>query len=280
MARQENGIPREDYVEPRCLLGMDPMGEEENARPIPQRRVMEKLDEYMSRRDYDGAGRHLNYWLEEAKMVRDLRGELLVRNELIGHYRKTGNKAAALENAAAAESLVERLGMERTVSAGTTWVNAATACNAFGENERALALFEKARAVYEESAGTGPALLGGLYNNMALTYGALGRYDEALELYEKAFDAMGKLPDGVLEQGITCLNMADAYAGKLGMEQAEGRIFDLLDRALELLDTPSVPRDGYYAFVCEKCAPTFDYYGYFAAAEDLRERARTIYERA
>ena len=224
MVGRENGIPREDYVEPRCLLGMDPMGEEDTLRPIPQRRVMEKLDEYISRRDYDGAERHLKYWLEEAKMVRDMRGELLVRNELIGHYRKTGDRDGALENAAAAENLVERLGMENTVSAGTTWVNAATACNAFGENGRALVLFEKARNVYEKTAGVSPALLGGLYNNMALTYGALGRYDEALALYEKAFDTMGTMSGGELEQGITCLNMADAYAGKLGMEQAESRI--------------------------------------------------------
>ena len=280
MVGRENGIPREDYVEPRCLLGMDPMGEEDTLRPIPQRRVMEKLDEYISRRDYDGAERHLKYWLEEAKMVRDMRGELLVRNELIGHNRKTGDRDGALENAAAAENLVERLGMENTVSAGTTWVNAATACNAFGENGRALVLFEKARNVYEKTAGVSPALLGGLYNNMALTYGALGRYDEALALYEKAFDTMGTMSGGELEQGITCLNMADAYAGKLGMEQAESRIFALLDQALALLDTKTTPRDGYYAFVCEKCAPTFDYYGYFAAAEELRERVREIYERA
>ena len=53
-----------------------------------------------------------------------------------------------------------------------------------------------------------------------------------------------------------------------------------MDEALSLLDTPGIPRDGYYAFVCEKCAPAFEYYGYFLAAEDLKERAKRIYERA
>ena len=67
-------------------------------RPIPQQRVIEKMDEYMSRRDYAGAERHLLYWLEEAMQGRDLRGQLLLRNELIGHFRKTGNRGAALEN--------------------------------------------------------------------------------------------------------------------------------------------------------------------------------------
>ena len=36
-------------------------------RPIPQQRVIEKMDAYMSRRDYAGAERHLLYWLEEAR---------------------------------------------------------------------------------------------------------------------------------------------------------------------------------------------------------------------
>ena len=36
---------------------------------------------------------------------------------------------------------------------------------------------------------------------------------------------------------------------------------------------------GYYAFVCEKCAPTFEYYGYFLAAQDLNERAEAGYNK-
>ena len=67
--------------------------------PIPRRRVIEKLDWYMSRRDYAGAERHLLYWLEEARLGDDLRGALMLRNELVGHYRKTGDRERALEKA-------------------------------------------------------------------------------------------------------------------------------------------------------------------------------------
>ena len=42
---------------------------------------------------------------------------------------------------------------------------------------------------------------------------------------------------------------------------------------------PDTARDGNYAFVCEKCAPTFHYYGYFLWGAELEERARAIYER-
>ena len=269
----------EDYEEPGCLLCGVGGGTDPAVRPVPQQRIIQKLDEYMSRRDYAGAERHLLYWLAEAQQGHDERGELVVRNELVGHYRKTGEKDKALAQGEKALALLDALDFEGTVSAGTTWVNVATACSAFGENERALALFEKARAVYEALPRTQRHLLGGLYNNMALVYKALGRYDEAEALFEKAMDVMAEVPGGVLEQAITCLNLADLAAAEQGLEEGETRIFALLDRAYALLHDPSVPHDGYYAFVCEKCAPSFSYYGWFAAAEELQDEAKTIYER-
>ncbi len=280
MSETTRALGPEDYAEPRCLLCDEPFGAEPEMRPVPQQRIVQKLDEYMSRRDYAGAERHLLYWLEEARLGHDQRGELVIRNELVGHYRKAGEKDKALAHGDAALSLLEALDFDGTISAGTTYVNVATACSAFGENERALALFEKARAVYEALPRTQAHLLGGLYNNMALAYKALARYDEALALYEKAMEKMGEVPGGVLEQAITCLNMADVVAAEQGMEAGEARIFALVDRAWELLQDESAPHDGYYAFVCEKCAPSFSYYGYFAAAEELQSTARKIYERA
>ena len=216
----------------------------------------------------------------EAKLGRDKRGQLLIRNELVGHYRKAGDRDKAFASAEEALRLLEELDFSDNISAATTYTNVATAFNAFGENERSLSLFEKARAVYEASPRTSPDLLGGLYNNMALTCTALGRYAEAFTLYDQAMDVMARVPAGVLEQAITCLNRADTLAAQLGMEQAEGQINDLLDQAWDLLQDPAAPHDGYYAFVCEKCAPAFSYYGYFLAAQELQDTAKAIYERA
>ena len=277
MSDTTNALRPEDYEEPACLLCGEPYGAEPKPEPVPQQRIIQKLDAYMSRRDYAGAERHLRYWLEEARRVRDLRGQLLVCNELIGHYRKVGDRENALAMADEALRLLKVLDFEDAVSGGTTYVNAATACSAFGDHERALALFEKARAVYESNPGTRPHLLGGLYNNMALACQALGRYDEAFALYDKAMELMGQVRGGALEQAITCLNRANAVEDEFGLEDGESRIFDLLDQASDLLDDPAAPRDGYYAFVCEKCAPTLEYYGYFDDARRLKEEAERIY---
>lgn len=269
-------LSREDYEEPSCVLCMD----QGTPKPIPQRRVREKLDEYMSRRDYAGAERHLRYWLAEAQQNGDLRGEFFLRGEMMGHYRKAGDKEQAILNANAGLALIEKLGFENTLSAGTAYVNAATVYDAFGMPERAVELFLKAKAVYEADLPEDDGRLGGLYNNMGLAYMALRRFGEAYEAFLKALDVMGRVEHGALEQAITYLNLANAVELEHGLEKGERKIGQYLDKASALLDDPSLPRDGYYAFVCEKCAPTFDYYGYFLTADDLNERARAIYERA
>lgn len=269
-------IEKEDYLEPACLLCGDQMGAEPAMKPIPQQRVVEKLDEYMARRDYAGAERHLLYWLAEAEAARDGRGELCVRNELVGHYRKTGERKKAAVMIDAALRLVDKLGYGGTISAATTYVNCATALNAFSENERSVVLFRKAEPIYENSAATRPELLGGLYNNMALTLTALGEYRAADGYYDKAMEKMGLADDGDLERAMTCLNRADLVEAERGMEAGESKIYELLDEAWELLDGYKGDRGGYYAFVCEKCAPTFGHFGYFAAESELKRRSEDI----
>ena len=281
--RPDTTLRKEDYVEPNCPLCEQPYGAEPEVKPVPQQRIIQKMDEYMARKDYAGAERHLKYWLEEAKLGHDERGELLIRNEMIGHYRKVGQQAETFESIDEAFRLLKKLDMEDTISAGTTYTNAATGCNVFGENERAIGYFEKACKIYESSDNTDPSLLGGLYNNMALVLVALGRYGEAKDRYKKALSLMETVPGGWLECAITYCNLANALEAEKGLEAAEPEIFDLLDKAYELFDTPGVggpgePSRGYYAFVCESCAPTFAYYGYFLAAEDLKQRAKENYE--
>ena len=268
----------EDYIEPRCPLCEAPYGVKEEVKPVPQRRIADKLDDYMSRGDYAGAERHLLYWLEEAILGHDKRGELMLRGELVGHYRKNNERDKAFLHAQAALELLEELDYTASLSAATTYINIATAYCAFGENEAALPLFEKARTIYENAPAVKPELLGGLYNNMGLTYTALDRYEEALSLFDKAAEEMAQVPGSEAEQAISCLNKADALEAQDGQEN-EKAIQMLADRAWELLNAPTLLHDGYYAFVCEKCASVFAHYGYFSAAETLSARAKEIYER-
>lgn len=271
-------LEKEDYIEPNCVLCGKP-GEEAAAEPVPVGRILDKLREYEDRNDWEGVERHLKYWMAEAEANRDERGQLMLNNELMGYYRKQGKQDEAFYHADRATELIRKLGMEDTVTAGTTWVNAGTVREAFGDPVGGLEFFEMARANYEKNLPENDARLGGLYNNMALALTVCGRYDEAENMFRRAITVMEKQEHGEPEQAITWLNMADAVEAALGAEAAEEKVEEYLDRAEELLNTESLPRNGYYAFVCEKCAPVFGHYGYFATEAELMRRAKEIHER-
>ena len=240
-------------------------------------RILSKLDEYLHRNDYVSAERHLTYWLAEANGAGDMRTELLVRNELMGLYRKLSREVEAVGCAEAALSLIETRGIGDQVGSATTYLNAATVYKAFGRAADGLPWFERAKEIYERELPPNDGRLGGLYNNMGLALVDLGRYKDADESYQKAISVMKQTEEGLLEVAITYLNMASAAEAEQGLEDAAETIEALLDKAEELLEHHQ-KRDGYYAFVCEKCASVFGYYGRFSYATELKARAGRIYE--
>lgn len=246
---------------------------------IPTERVLDKLDEHFGRNDYDSAEKHLLYWLGEARMIDDKRSSLLFLNELAGLYRKLSKEKKAIETVSALLDSIYKMGIENNVGAGTTYINCATVYKAFDKAEEALPLFEKAKEVYEKNLPSDDKRFGGLYNNMALALVDLERFSEAYELYEKAISVMANADDGDLEVAITYLNIASAKEAELGAEESEAQIRDYVEKAMEIFDEHE-NRDGYYAFVCDKCASVFGYFGYFIYEKELEKRAREIYERS
>ena len=269
----------EDYLEPTCPFCTDGLDGKKPVHAIDVCRMTEKLDDYLSRNDYAAAERHLKFWLDEARFNNDDRGTLAVLNELMGLHRKCGHREAAISATEQALSLLERLNYGDSPTAGTTKLNAATVYKAFGMAQAALPLYEDAARIYESSLPAGDARFGGLYNNMALALADLQQFRAAEAYYERALSIMSQVEHGEPEMAITWLNLADLAEAELGLLDSEERVTACLDRAEQLLDTPQLPRNGNYAFVCEKCASTFDYFGRFAYANELKERARAIYER-
>ena len=271
-------IRPEEYLEPSCPFCTDfYKPAEETVTPVDLRRMTEKLDEHLARNDTAAALRHLDYWRAEAIQGRDRRGELGIENERMGLLRKLGRKDEALESVGRALALTDALAMQGTLTDATTRLNCATVYKTFGRSDLALALYAQARAVYERELAPDDPRLGGLYNNLGLALTDLDRFDEARAVYDKALGIMALAPNGALEAAITELNLADLAAKAQGLLQAEDEIERRLDRAEALLRQPELPRNGYYAFVCDKCASVFDYYGRFLTAMELRQTAEDLY---
>ena len=249
----------------------------EHAVNVPQ--FLEELDGALHKKDYASAERVLLRELEAAEAANDRKSRLTVLNEQIGLYRKLGRERECLQAADAALESVREQRLCGTVTGATTFINAATGYKAFGRADCALPLYRQAKEVYEKRLGAGDGRLAALYNNMALTLTDLQLYDEALALYEKAIDILQTQEHPEPDTAVTYLNMADLVTARYGPEQAERQAAAYLDRAESLLDTEGLPKDGYYAFVCEKCAPVFEAYGYFRTKQKLERRASEIYNR-
>ena len=248
-------------------------------------RIISKLDHYVETKDFEGAKELLAYWLEDAKNSHNERGELSLYNESMGLYRKLGEKDTAINCGENALRLVKSLDMEDTITAATTYINVATVYKAFGMAEKGIPFFDMARVIYERELKEDDGRLGGLYNNNGLALLDVGRYDDALSVYDKALSTMAGVPNGNLEAAITYLNIADVYdrmrkdpvrAKDHSEEEWENKITDVVEKAEDCLNDESLPRNGYYAFVAEKCAPSFDYYGRFMTKLILAGRVDEI----
>ena len=270
-------IDREDYEEPNCPFCTDAY-EKKPVSKIPTDRIARKADAFFGKNDYGSAEKLYLFWLGEAKDGNDAGGEFFIRNELMGLYRKTGRKDEAIFCAEEALRLAAASGSENTLSAATAYINIGTVFKAFGMPEKALPHFEKAERIYRENLRGDDARLGGLYNNYALALADIKRYAEAREKYRKAVSVMKKIENGEPETAITLLNLADLAEREYGAENGAEEIERCVKEAEKLILSPSVPKDGNYAFVCEKCAPVFGYYGFFATQRELEETAKRIYD--
>ncbi len=269
-----------DYAEPKCPLcdGKDfyypkaeaPLG------TVPVARILEKVDAAFDKNDYGEAGRLLVYWRNEAIALKDKRGELSMESELVGFYRKQNDREKGLLSVERALTLTRETQQETLPSGATVYLNCATAYKAFGQAEKGMPLYKKAEEIYRSCLAPTDPRFGGLYNNMALALADLNDFEGAEEAYRKALAVMEKAPDGEAESAITYLNLAHMYEmwGKIQ------EIFPCLERAYFLLKTPSLPRNGYYAFVLEKCAPSFGYFGQIERYEELKAESEAIYARA
>jgi len=236
--------------------------------------LIRALDALYARGREAEAGPFLERNRNEAKRRGDWRAELSMLSELLGHYRRTGEKDKALAAVNDALALIRDHHMGRTVSGATVLLNAATTLKCFGHAEDSIPIFTHVARVYSENLDPADYRFAGLYNNMALSYDDAGDTESAERFFHLALKTIAKTEHPENDSAVTWCNLAELY-GRRDMEDA--RIGECLEKAWECLNAPGLPRDGYHAFTISKCAPSFDYHGFFLYAKELRERAEKIY---
>ncbi len=246
-------------------------------------RVLDRLDALLAAKNYTGAEAHLLFWLREAEACGDAAAELTVLNELMGFYRKQGDRAQATKYANYA---LDRYGIDPefngTVFFATTCLNAATVCEAFGENDRALELYRRCEAIYERRLDPEDLRFAGLLNNMGLALVEAGQYGAAYNAFSRAIQIQEPLGISTApDRAVTYLNLCDLIdAGympeKTGFTEPADLIDSYIESAYALLTDQLTEKNAYYAFVCEKCAPVFGYYGYFLYRQCITSEAEKV----
>ena len=275
-------INEEDYKEPRCVLCdnnfYDPNSEEPEGR-IEIGRILAKEDSLYDQLKYSEIETLLKYWENEAISLKDKSGQLTMLSEQIGLFRKMKEKAKALSAIDKALMLLETSGLNDSPNAGTIYLNAATTLKAFNELDRAIPCYKKAEELYDKYLDKNDEKYAGLYNNFALAYVDLKKYDEAEALYKKALDILSKHEGGLLEVAITYVNMAHLYFASLDMDECIDKIMDCMNKAYDYLMDERNTQNGYYAFVASCCIPAFEQFGFGEYKETLQKRVDTIYGR-
>lgn len=270
-----------DYIEPVCCFDASAYTGVPDAEPTGERvdvpEAIRQLDALYDAGCEDQAGDFLCKWREKAAAMEDWRGELSILSELMGHYRRSKEAGPGLRAVDDGMKIIREHRMGGTVSGATVMLNAATTMKCFGKAAESVPVFQHVCRVYSDKLDPYDYRFGGLYNNMALSYSDLGDYEQAERYFRLAMAVIDRCESPDNELAVTFCNMAEMYDR---IDPEDERIGNCMEKAWEHLNAPGLPRDGYHAFTISKCAPSFDYFGYFIWAKELKERAVRIYERA
>lgn len=243
---------------------------------IPIRQFLDSLDACFNRNDMKGAQACIRYWEAEARRLEDERGLLTVLNEAVGYYRRVKKRTRAMEALEESLELLDRLGQTQTLSGATVYINAATTYSFFGDMEKALALYGQAASCFEAAGKTECYEYAALLNNRAATLHGLKRYDEAETDWLAAIQILKQVGyhDGEIALSLFML----AHLAYEQNENAVDQVEALLDEAWDYLNSDNQPKDGNYAYVLRKCAPSLDYFNRPDEAQACRDVAKEIYE--
>ena len=267
-----------DHIEACCIFdssqytGIPDAEPCENTIDVPA--IIARLDAlYAQGREHE-AQSFLEERLGEARRIGDWRGELSMLSELLGQYRRSMNEEKGIKCINDALTVIRTHHMGETVSGATVMLNAATTLKCFGRAQESIPIFCHVSRVYSKRLDPADYRFPGLYNNMALSYADAGDYASAERFFKLALKLIAAIANSGNDMAVTYCNMAEMYA-KLDLE--DERIYECMEKAWDCLNAPSLPHDGYHAFTISKCAPSFDYFGYFLYAKELKERAEKIY---
>ena len=204
--------------------------------------VLEQLDSLFSNHQVDRVEKFLTGKIEEAAMEGDKSAVITLMNELIGHFRETGEAEKSVAYCHQVLQLMQKLGLEGTVPYATTLINVANAYRAAGLLRESMAAYQNVKTIYEGNIAYNDFRYASLYNNMSLLFQEMGDYESACDCLERALGIATLYNDARIEVAVTYTNLA---ASQLKLGRYEEAIINL-KRAFSIFEMDE-DRDYHYS---------------------------------
>ena len=152
---------------------------------------------------------------------------LQILNELIGHYRETGEWEKAYEITERAIYIAGRIFPTESIPYATTLLNAASMYRAAGDLEKSRSVYRDVEKIYAITLKADDMLYASLYNNEALLYQEEGEFAKAKALLLKALDidrANGKEYEEAVSLANIAATMIQTGEHEEALKAAEGSV--------------------------------------------------------
>ena len=177
--------------------------------------VLAQLDELFAQHKVDRVEDFLLRRIDEAAAEGDTASLITLLNEIIGHYRETGETEKSISCCRQVLILMEGAGLKGSVAYATTLLNVANACRAAGLLRESMVYFQEVKAIYEKKLTATDFRYASLYNNMSLLFQEMGDYESACDCLERALGIASMYSEARIEVAVTHTNLAASQL-KLG----------------------------------------------------------------
>ena len=201
---------------------------------------------------------YMKDWLREAELKNDIGGIIAVSNELGGLCRAMGENSEAKELYISVLEKLELIGMKNTENYAVALINMGDVYVYSGEHKAALDIFLRAKKILEDYKLNGDYRMAALCNNISMIYREEGKFSEAEEALDIAFNIIKGLPE---------------CRGELAMAR------ESFLEAIKIYEESTNGRDVHYSSACAGMGEVCFLKGELAEAANWYQKALELIER-
>ena len=181
--------------------------------------------------------------LAKAAQEGDESAMIQLLNELIGHYRETGEFDKMKTFAQKLLDILEGSSLKGSQAHATSLLNVANAYRAAGMLKESNKLYQEVKSYYDANVSPDSMLYASLLNNMALLFQEMGDYESSVDCLERALGISMIYPECRIEQATTYANLATSLVKLDRFDEAEA----CLEKSFALFEEDEDPDYHYSA---------------------------------